>query len=161
MFDKFATIVLVDQPSHRKTPRMFSNSFFIRIECSHYIVQGRPVVICDKKQNLNPVMVCHPLQMPFHLFCCFFFYHNYIIYHILTFSSLLACYLGKGWVGEVVRGYWTTRSSCHQIRDCMILLQLLWHGQYRLCDEVECTWCIVSTFLFVMYLSHYVSSLLG
>ena len=40
------------------------------------------------KQNLNAVMISHPLQVPLHLSCCFYFCHNYIIHNILTFSSL-------------------------------------------------------------------------
>src|SRR3989344_6019776 len=79
MFHELASIFLIKEPCLIKPPRVLADSFCIRTKHSNNILQCYTIAFRNKKQYFNAVMVRYTLEMPFHLFCGFFFYHMYSI----------------------------------------------------------------------------------
>mgnify|MGYP001578586882 len=88
MFNKLAAIFLIDKPRLMKTPRMLAYGFFIRPKRFNNTIKSYFPARRYNKQYLDAIMVRHSLEMPLHLFSCFYLPHTYIINNTPTYSSL-------------------------------------------------------------------------
>ena len=88
MLHKFAAVFFVDETGLIKPSCVFPESFLVRPKFFNYILEGYRLARCNQKQYLNPVMIRHPLKMPFHLFGCLNLSHALIIQYSLHTTSL-------------------------------------------------------------------------
>ncbi len=88
MLHKFTSVFLIDKSGLVKSSRMFADGFSVGFQHLYDSFQGCAVMLRDKKQHRNAIMVRDPLEMPLHLFCRLHFSHTSTIHNIPTFSSL-------------------------------------------------------------------------
>ena len=76
MLYEFAPVFLIDQSRDVEAPCVLAYRFLVRVEGVHDVFHGRPVVRGDVEQDLDTIMVRHPLEVAFHLLCGFELFHN-------------------------------------------------------------------------------------
>jgi hypothetical protein len=107
MSDVSAFIIFSHKSRLRQAPRVLRNGFHVAIQIFGNIFERDSFVGGNKKKNFDPPMICHALEVPFHLlgrfvsffgfsFVCkhkisFVTFTNILYYNIPTFSRMLEC----------------------------------------------------------------------